>query len=202
MEGTHCELAAFWYSPDSHRSVGTQPFPEAFSLVRAIGLLLACRSCLYGGTGNRSPGPALAADGSLATWTGEAGDAAGARDPFAALLPVHVGGTGPRHPDTLAARAQLARWTWMAGDAAEARGRGPADSRNATPPSATSSPQASCLSRGNRDTGTKRGRTAGSVVLLGLVGVLDEPAGGCERGSLVELREVFVEEHAGDEFLA
>jgi hypothetical protein len=35
-----------------------------------------------------------------------------------------------------------------------------------------------------------------------LVGVLDEAAGGCERGSLGELGEVFVEEHAGDEFLA
>jgi hypothetical protein len=44
--------------------------------------------------------------------------------------------------------------------------------------------------------------TAGSVVLLVLVGVLDEAAGGCERGSLGELGEVFVEEHAGDEFLA
>ena len=42
----------------------------------------------------------------------------------------------------------------------------------------------------------------GAVVLLGLVGVLDEAAGGCERGSLGELGEVFVEEHAGDEFLA
>jgi hypothetical protein len=42
----------------------------------------------------------------------------------------------------------------------------------------------------------------GAVVLLLLVGVLDEAAGGCEWGSLRELGKVFVEEHPGDEFLA
>jgi hypothetical protein len=63
----------------------------------------------------------LAARVNFASWTGEAGDAAGARDQFAALLPTYVRGMGPRHPDTLAARAHLARWTWMAGDAAGAR---------------------------------------------------------------------------------
>ena len=63
----------------------------------------------------------LAARGSLAYWTGEAGDAAGARDQYAALLPVVERVLGPEHPDTLAARGNLAGWTGEAGDAAGAR---------------------------------------------------------------------------------
>ena len=51
----------------------------------------------------------------LARWTGEAGDAAGARDQFAALLPVRERVLGPEHPDTLTARHELARWTGEAG---------------------------------------------------------------------------------------
>ena len=39
------------------------------------------------------------------SWTGEAGDAAAARDQFAALLPVRERVLGPEHPDTLTARA-------------------------------------------------------------------------------------------------
>jgi hypothetical protein len=46
----------------------------------------------------------------LARWTGEAGDAAGARDQFAALLPIEERVLGPEHPDTLTTRAGLARW--------------------------------------------------------------------------------------------
>ena len=57
----------------------------------------------------------------LARWTGEAGDAAGARDQFAALLPIRERVLGPEHPDTLATRHDLARWTGEAGDAAGAR---------------------------------------------------------------------------------
>ena len=57
----------------------------------------------------------------LATLAGEAGDAAGARDQFAALLPIRERVSGPEHPDTLAARANLASWTGQAGDAAAAR---------------------------------------------------------------------------------
>jgi len=53
----------------------------------------------------------------LAIWTGRAGDAAGARDQFAALLPVRERVQGPEHPGTLATRANLARWTGEAGDA-------------------------------------------------------------------------------------
>lgn len=40
----------------------------------------------------------------LAHWTGEAGDAAGARDQYAALLPLQERALGPDHPDTLTTR--------------------------------------------------------------------------------------------------
>ena len=63
----------------------------------------------------------LNARGNLARWTGEAGDAAAARDQFAALLPVRERVSGAEHPDTLNARGNLARWTGQAGDAAAAR---------------------------------------------------------------------------------
>jgi hypothetical protein len=53
----------------------------------------------------------LAAGVNLAYWTGEAGDPAGARDQYAALLPVHERVSGPEHPSTLATRANLASWT-------------------------------------------------------------------------------------------
>ena len=72
------------------------------------------------GPGPEHPG-ALAARSELAYSTGQAGDAAGARDQFAALLPVAERVLGPEHPDTLAARASLAYWTGQAGDAAAAR---------------------------------------------------------------------------------
>jgi hypothetical protein len=57
----------------------------------------------------------------LARWTGRAGDAAGARDQLAALLPVREQVLGAEHPDTLATRHYLARWIGQAGDAAGAR---------------------------------------------------------------------------------
>jgi hypothetical protein len=57
----------------------------------------------------------------LARWTGLAGDAAGARDQLAVLLPVSERVQGPEHPDTLTARSELASWTGKAGDAAGAR---------------------------------------------------------------------------------
>ena len=56
----------------------------------------------------------LTARDNLAHWTGQAGDAAGARDQFAALLPMHRAGPRPEHPRTLATRANLAVWTWKA----------------------------------------------------------------------------------------
>ena len=64
---------------------------------------------------------ALTARVNVADWTGEAGDAAAARDLFAALLPDLVQVLGPEHPGTLAARGGLARWTGEAGDPAGAR---------------------------------------------------------------------------------
>ena len=63
----------------------------------------------------------LAARANLAGWTGEAGDAAAARNQSAALLPIRERVSGPEHPDTLTARDNLARWTGWAGDAAAAR---------------------------------------------------------------------------------
>jgi hypothetical protein len=63
----------------------------------------------------------LTARHSLAYWTGRAGDAAGARDQLAALLPIRERVLGPEHPDTLDTRNQLAAWTGRTGDAAGAR---------------------------------------------------------------------------------
>ncbi|MGD0373676.1 MAG: tetratricopeptide repeat protein [Streptosporangiaceae bacterium] len=63
----------------------------------------------------------LSARHRLANWTGMAGDAAGARDQFAALLPAHERILGPEHPSTLTTRHSLGRWTGGAGDAAAAR---------------------------------------------------------------------------------
>ena len=79
-----------------------------------------CCRCASGSSApsTRTPWPTRA---NLARWTGEAGDAAGARDQFAALLPVRERVLGPEHPDTLTARHDLARWTGEAGDAAGAR---------------------------------------------------------------------------------
>jgi len=63
----------------------------------------------------------LAARANLALWTGMAGDAAGARDQFAALLRIYERVSGAEHPDTLPTGHELARWTGEAGDAAGAR---------------------------------------------------------------------------------
>jgi len=62
----------------------------------------------------------LAAREELAYWTGCAGDAAAARDQFAALLSIRERVLGPEHPETLAVWYQLAHWTARAGDAAAA----------------------------------------------------------------------------------
>jgi hypothetical protein len=63
----------------------------------------------------------LAARNVLALWTGFAGDAAGARDQYATLLPVYERVLGPEHPATLTTRGNLAFCTRQAGDAAGAR---------------------------------------------------------------------------------
>ena len=59
----------------------------------------------------------LVARATLAYWIGNAGDAAGARDQYAALLPVYERVSGPEHPHTLTARAGLAHWTEKVQDA-------------------------------------------------------------------------------------
>jgi hypothetical protein len=63
----------------------------------------------------------LAARAGLARWTGAAGDAAGARDQYAALLPMIERVLGPEQQGTLSTRGNLATWTGEAGDAAGAR---------------------------------------------------------------------------------
>jgi hypothetical protein len=72
------------------------------------------------GDADQDPGT-LAARNERAYRTGQAGDAAAARDEFAALLPAVERVFGPEHPDTLATRASLAYWAGRAGDAAAAR---------------------------------------------------------------------------------
>jgi hypothetical protein len=63
----------------------------------------------------------LAARVMLARWTGQAGDAAGARDQYAALLPISGRVLGAEHPDTLLTHVDLAFWTGEAGDGDGAR---------------------------------------------------------------------------------
>jgi hypothetical protein len=72
------------------------------------------------GSGDQSP-EALAYRAGHALWTGEIGNPPGAREEFAALLPVMERVLGAEHPETLSARHELARWTGEAGDPAEAR---------------------------------------------------------------------------------
>ena len=57
----------------------------------------------------------LTARHNLASWTGQAGDAAAAREQFAALVPVRERVSGADHPDTLTARHHLAHWTGRPG---------------------------------------------------------------------------------------
>ena len=70
------------------------------------------------------PGPehpeTLAIRTALARWTGAAGDPAGARDQYVALLPIEERVLGAEHPATVASRGELAYWTKQAEDA---RGR-------------------------------------------------------------------------------
>jgi HEAT repeat protein len=63
----------------------------------------------------------LTARHQLARWTGEAGDAAAARDQLAALLPVRERLLGPDDYDTISTRHEIARFTGLAGNAAAAR---------------------------------------------------------------------------------
>ena len=73
-------------------------------------------------TGSDAYGPehpdTLTALHNFAYATGTAGDAAGALDQLAALLPIRERVLGPEHRETLTSRANLAFWTGTAGDAA------------------------------------------------------------------------------------
>jgi hypothetical protein len=99
------------------RSLG---FSGSYAAARDLFALIAdaCRD-----SGNYGPAHPRTLDArqELAFWTGRAGDAAGARDQHAALLPVYQRVLGPEHPDTLMVRSNLASWTGQAGDAAGAR---------------------------------------------------------------------------------
>jgi tetratricopeptide (TPR) repeat protein len=79
-------------------------------------ILDACRNDL----GTEHP-DTLTARASYATLTGEAGDAAAARDQHAELLRDRERVLGAEHHDTLSTRASLAYWIGEAGDAAAAR---------------------------------------------------------------------------------
>jgi hypothetical protein len=63
----------------------------------------------------------LTAQGSMAYWTGQAGDAIQARDLYIPLLPSQQRVLGLEHPDTLTTHYHLARWTGQAGDPGRAR---------------------------------------------------------------------------------
>jgi Tetratricopeptide repeat len=57
----------------------------------------------------------------IASYLGDSGSYAAARDLYQRVFDARVRMSGPEHPDTLAARARLARFTGRAGDAAGAR---------------------------------------------------------------------------------
>lgn len=63
----------------------------------------------------------LAARANMARSTGDAGDAASARDQFTALLPIREQVSGDTDPGTLTVRASVACWTGAAGDPPAAR---------------------------------------------------------------------------------
>jgi hypothetical protein len=92
----------------------------SYSTARELAQLIADAHAEDDAHDPEHPG-AVAVRADLAHWTGQAGDAAGARDQFTALLAIEERILGPEHPFTLAARAELATWTGNAGDAAGAR---------------------------------------------------------------------------------
>ena len=88
--------------------------------VAACGLARRVLDGRVRGLGPEHPSTVVARQ-NLAYLTGAAGDAAAARDQFAALLPVVERVFGPEYPNTLSVRDSLADWTGKAGDAAAAR---------------------------------------------------------------------------------
>jgi hypothetical protein len=95
-------------------------YSGSYAAARALCALIADA---HRDSGDYGPehGDTLGARAYLARWTGEAGDAAGARDQFAALLPIYERVFDPEHPDTLAVRSNFADWIEAAGDVAAAR---------------------------------------------------------------------------------
>jgi hypothetical protein len=85
-------------------------FSGSYPAARDLFQLIADARNNDDGYGPEHPGT-LVAQSNVAGWTGHAGDAAGARDQYAALLPIRERVLGPGHPDTLAARNELACWT-------------------------------------------------------------------------------------------
>ena len=92
----------------------------SYTAARDLFQLITDAHAAHDALGPGHPGT-LDAHHQLAHWTGKAGDAAAARDQYAALLPVCGRILGPEDPTSLAARYGLARWTGEAGDAAGAR---------------------------------------------------------------------------------
>ncbi len=92
----------------------------SYAAARDLFQVVADARMAHDGYGPWHPGT-LAARQNLAYWTGKAGDAAAARDQYAALAPVCERILGPEAPTSLAARYGLARWSGTAGNAAGAR---------------------------------------------------------------------------------
>ena len=67
----------------------------------------------FSGFGHRAPWHAYRRVG-LARWTGEVGDAAAARDQWAALLLILERVRGAKNPEALMIRTALAHWTELA----------------------------------------------------------------------------------------
>jgi hypothetical protein len=108
--------AEMWQIADYLGSSGS--YPAARDLSQQIAD--ACREDKDYGPEHRDT---LSARANVAQWTGMAGDMAGARDQYVALLPVMERVLGPEDSDTLITRRNLAQWTSAAGDAAGARDR-------------------------------------------------------------------------------
>jgi hypothetical protein len=92
----------------------------SYPAARDLFQLIVSRHSESGAFGPEHP-YALDARAQLATWTGSAGDADGARDQFADLLPILERILGPESRRALITRVNMAYWAGMAGDPAGAR---------------------------------------------------------------------------------
>jgi hypothetical protein len=123
--------------------------------------LFALTADAHGESGDYGPEhpETLGARGNLAYWTGQAGEAAAARDQLTALLPAFERILGPDHPDTLGTRGALTYWTGEAGDPAAARDQLtallPIRERSSAPTTPTPSPPAAPSPTGPGRPGTR-----------------------------------------------